>query len=191
MKSMPLGSVEIGDYTSGIPLVISRVAANIVRIGKFCSISPEVTIVPSLGHIPSYKENRNYRVSTYPLHDLCGGWKAEYDLPGDKNFVVVGNDVWIGTKAILLPGIKVGDGSIVGAGAVVTHDVPPYAIVAGVPAKVIGFRYSEEQINRLLKIAWWNWGIDKIRANIDYFYGDIDSFIRKFSEESIGEQPKK
>jgi acetyltransferase-like isoleucine patch superfamily enzyme len=179
-KSIPLGTVKIGDYTTGTPLVISRAGKNVVEIGKFCSISPEVTIIPSLGHIPSYKKNRNYRVSTYPLHDLCGGWKAKWNLPGDANFVIVGNDVWIGTKAILLPGITIGDGSIIGAGAVVAHDVPPYAIVAGVPAKIIQFRYSQEQINRLLKIAWWNWDIDKIRANVDHFYGDIDLFIKKF-----------
>lgn len=114
---------------------------------------------------------------------LYGGWKAKWNLPGDTNSVIVGNDVWIGTRAILLPGITVGDGAIIGAGCVVTHNVSPYAIVAGVPAKVIGFRYSKEQIDKLLKIAWWNWGTNKIRANIDYFYGDIDSFIEEFSEE--------
>lgn len=114
---------------------------------------------------------------------LYGHWKANWNLPQDIRYVIVGNDVWIGTRAILLPEVKVGDGAIVGAGAVVTHNVPPYAIVVGVPAKVIGFRYSKEQIDKLLKIAWWNWGINKIRANIDYFYGDIDVFINKFAEE--------
>lgn len=182
IRCIPIGNVEIGDFTTGIPLVLSRAAAD-VRVGKFCSISPYVTIIPSLGHIPSQKANRNFRVTTYPLALLYGSWKAKWNLPRDIRFVIVGNDVWIGTRAILLPGITVGDGAIIGAGAVVTHDVPPYAIVGGVPARVIGFRYSKEQIDKLLKIAWWNWGINKILANIDYFYGDIDLFITEFSKE--------
>ncbi len=187
-RSIPKGSIEIGEHTTGIPLVISRID-NIVRIGKFCSIAPEVTIIPALGHIPSGKEYRHFRVSTFPLAILCGEWKSDWDLPGARNQVIVGNDVWIGARAILLPGIKVGDGSIIGAGAVVTHDVPPYAIVAGTPSKIIRYRYSEEQIDSLLKIAWWNWNIRKIKANIDYFYGDIDCFIKKFSgnEQAVTE----
>ena len=184
LRSVPLGRLELGDYTTGFPTVISR-TENYVKIGKFCSIAPDVTIIPSLGHIPSCKKDRNFRVSTYPLHILSGGWKSKWDLPRDRNFVFVGNDVWIGTKSILLPGIKIGDGAIIGAGAVVTKDVPPYAIVAGSPAEVIGFRYSKKQISELLRIAWWNWDIAKIKKNIDYFYGDVDIFIKTFLEDKI------
>ena len=137
MRSIPLGSINIGDYTTGMPLVISR-APNIVSIGKFCSISPEVTIIPSLGHVPSYEKNRNCRVSTYPLHDLCGGWQSKWDLPGDANFVVVGNDVWIGANAVIMNDIS--NGIIVGAGSVVNSKFGPYSIVAGNPGKIIKMR---------------------------------------------------
>jgi acetyltransferase-like isoleucine patch superfamily enzyme len=181
-RCIPLGRVEIGEYTTGIPLVLSR-ATNLVRIGKFCSIAPEVTIIPALGHVPTYAEDRHYRISTYPIAMLRNNWNPKWDLPGDKNFVIVRNDVWIGTKAVLLPGVRIGDGAIIGAGAVVTHDIPPYAIATGIPAKVKGFRYSPAQIEKLLRIAWWNWELNKIEENIDFFYGDIDAFLKKFSEE--------
>lgn len=180
-RCIPLGRIEIGEHTTGIPLVLSR-SGNTVKIGKFCSIAPEVTIIPALGHIPAYKEYRNRRISTYPIAMLRNNWNPKWNLPGDNNFVIVGNDVWIGTKAVLLPGITIGDGAIIGAGAVVTRDVPPYSIATGIPAKVTGFRYSPAQIERLLKIAWWNWNMRKIEENIDYFYGDIDTFLNKFSE---------
>jgi acetyltransferase-like isoleucine patch superfamily enzyme len=181
-RCIPLGRFEIGEYTTGIPLVLSR-GANTVRIGKFCSIAPEVTIIPALGHIPAYKKYRNSRVSTYPIAMLQNNWNPKWNLPGDNNYVIVGNDVWIGTKAVILPGVTVGDGAIIGAGAVVTRNVPPYSIVTGIPAEVKGYRYSPTQIGKMLKTAWWNWDIRKIEENINYFYGDINAFLDKFSEE--------
>jgi tetrahydrodipicolinate N-succinyltransferase len=121
-------------------------------------------------------------VSTFPLATLKrNGWRKEYELPDKEGIIMIGNDVWIGAGALILSGVTIGDGAIVGAGSVVTHDVPPYAVVGGVPAKIIRFRYNKDQIEALLKIAWWNWNIEKIKANMDYFYGEIDAFIEKFS----------
>ncbi|GEM_PF-160234 len=94
--------------------------------------------------------------------------------------IVIGNDVWIGWNAIILPGVTIHDGAIVAAGAIVTHDVPPYAIVTGVPAKVIKKRYSDEDIEKLLKIKWWDWPDTKIKENLELFY-QPDEFIKKFS----------
>ncbi len=176
---MPKGAVNLGKHCSGTPYVYMFFRDN-VTIGNFCSIGPDVIIVTSMGHIPN-NSYMNKRVSTFPLAGLKkNGFKKEYTLPSKGGYVKIGNDVWIGARSIILPTVTIGDGVIVGAGAVVTHNVPPYAIIGGVPARVIRYRYSDEQIRKLLEIAWWNWDEDKIKENLDYFYGDVDEFIREF-----------
>ena len=91
----------------------------------------------------------------------------------------IGNDVWIGYNVIITNGSNIGNGAIVAAGAVVTKDVPDYAVEAGVPAKVIRYRYTPEQIKKLNAIAWWDWPDEKIRECYNDFYDDVDVFIRK------------
>ena len=182
MQDIPKGNVWIGKHTSGIPFIMSYSKTDRVIIGKYCSIAAGVIMIPSVGHVPPQKY-RNYRVSTYPLARLSKkGWQPQYSLPneGKGNFVIVGNDVWIGAGAIILSGIGIGDGAIIGAGAVVTRDVPPYAVVAGVPARIVKFRYTKDQIEKLLRIAWWNWSEEKIVENMDYFHGDVGAFIEEF-----------
>ena len=80
--------------------------------------------------------------------------------------VVIGNDVWIGANAVILPGVTLGNGSVIAAGAIVTRSVPDYAVVAGVPAKVIRYRFSHEQIEILNRVKWWDWDDEFIRDNI-------------------------
>lgn len=136
------------------------------------------------GHIPP-KGYEDYRVATYPVARIRRhGFLSSYYIPEERNFVVIGNDVTIGANAIILPGVTVGDGAIIGAGAVVARDVPPYAVVAGIPARILRYRYKPEQIEKLLRIAWWNWSDKKIVENMDYFYGKVDNFIDKFYKES-------
>ena len=176
----PKGKVRVGAFTSGTPFILSPLKSDSVTIGKFCSIAADSVMIPTIGHIPPRGYDK-YRVSTYPLAKLKkDGWRDSYSLPNEAGSIAVGNDVWIGARAIILSGVTIGDGAIIGAGAVVTRNVPPYAVVAGVPANVIRFRYSPEQISSLLKIAWWNWSLEKIKSNMDYFYGDVDDFIKKF-----------
>lgn len=181
IRSLPKGKILIGTHCSGSPHIYSNMASDRVEIGNYCSIGPDVIIIPALGHIPE-KEYEQLHVSTFPLAALRrNGWKDNYGLPQKKgDFVAIGNDVWIGARAIILPAVVVGSGAIIGAGAVVTHDVPPYSVVAGVPAKILRFRYDEKQISSLLKIAWWNWSEKKILDNLDFFYGDVNEFIKKF-----------
>lgn len=152
------GSVEVGDYTSlwgpGI-FVIGRI--NGIQIGRFCSIARYVSIQEDY-HNPN-------RITTYFLERNLLGSSLRENAVVSKGKVIIGNDVWIGTGAQVLSGVKVGDGAVIGAGAVVTKDVPPYAIVAGNPAKVIRFRFDQKKIDHLLELAWWNWSAEKIREN--------------------------
>ena len=83
-----------------------------------------------------------------------------------KGDTVVGNDVWIGYRALILPGVRIGDGAIIAAGSVVTRDVPPYTVVGGNPARPIRARFPEDTVRALLDIAWWNWDADKITRNL-------------------------
>jgi acetyltransferase-like isoleucine patch superfamily enzyme len=90
-------------------------------------------------------------------------------MPYSKGIIEIGNDVWIGTSAIILSGVKIGHGAVVAAGSIVTKSVPPYAIVGGNPAKIIKYRLSEEKIEELLEMKWWDWSEEKIKKNIDFF----------------------
>ncbi|MBI5204619.1 MAG: CatB-related O-acetyltransferase [Nitrospirae bacterium] len=96
-----------------------------------------------------------------------------YDPNASKGPVIIGNDVWIGDSVIILPGVQVGDGAIIGAGSVVTKNVPPYTIVGGVPAKKIRDRFSDKIKEQLLQIKWWDWPEEKIKANREFFMTDL------------------
>lgn len=180
-RALPKGRISIGKHCTGTPHIYSNMRTDTVVIGNYCSIGPDVIIIPAMGHVPD-KEYEQFHLSTFPLAALKrNGWKDTYALPQKKgNYVRIGSDVWIGARVIILPAVTIGNGAIIGAGAVVTHDVPPYAVVAGVPAKILRFRYEKEQMQKLLKIAWWNWSEEKIFENLDFFYGDVNEFIRKF-----------
>ena len=141
-------------------------------IGKFCSIACGAKFLfNSANHTLK-------SLSTYPFALLFDEWNMKkkdvasgWDNKGD---IVIGNDVWIGYKAIILAGVKIGDGAIIGTGALVTKDVPAYSIVGGVPAKIIRKRFSEDIINELEILKWWDWPKQKIAQNIiDIQSGDI------------------
>jgi acetyltransferase-like isoleucine patch superfamily enzyme len=178
--SFPKGRIHIGKHTYGTPYIFSNNQNNNITIGDYCSIGPGVLIIPFMAHILE-KEYEHFRLSTFPMVLLKkNGLQKKSIFPIKGKFVKIGNDVWIGANSIIMPGVTVGDGAIIGASAVVTHDVPPYAIVAGVPAKILRFRFETGQIEKLLRISWWNWPKEKIIENLDYFYDDIDKFIDKF-----------
>ncbi len=184
LQHPPKCSVKVGRYTTSIPYIISSSPSDRVEIGNYCSIGHGTVIITNPGgHYPP-KGYENYRVTTYPLAVVKKhGWLPSYALPEKRTFVIIGNDVTIGANSIILPGVTIGDGAIIGAGAVVASNVEPYAIAAGVPAKLIKHRYTADKIAKLLTIAWWNWSEEKIYQNMDYFYGDVDVFIEKFYKD--------
>lgn len=94
--------------------------------------------------------------------------------------ITIGNDVWLGQNVLITNGSNIGNGVIAGAGAIITKDVPDYAVVMGVPARIVRYRYKQEEIDALNRIAWWDWSDERIIENYDDFYLDIREFIRKY-----------
>lgn len=133
-------------------------------IGKFCAIATGVQFIMN---------GANHKVagfSTFPFYIFGNGWEESTPQPGElpyKGDTVIGNDVWIGYQALIMPGVKIGNGAIISSRAVVTSDVPAYAIVGGNPAKLIKKRFSDETILALEKLAWWDWSPEKITRNLN------------------------
>ena len=105
--------------------------------------------------------------------------KKEFLTTEDGFSIEIGNDVWVGEGVMFLGGVKIGDGAVIGANALVTKDVPPYAVVGGVPAKVIRYRMNPEQIEDMLAIKWWDWPVDIIKERREHFV-DISLFISMY-----------
>lgn len=143
-------------------------------IGKFCAIAT---------HVKFIMNGENHKldgisISTYPFPIFGHGWEAAMNdlmnLPS-KGDIVIGNDVWIGYDSLIMPGVKIGDGAIIAARSVVVKDIPPYTIAGGNPAVPIKQRFSNEEIEILLSIRWWDWEIDQITRNIDVIMnGDVE-----------------
>jgi virginiamycin A acetyltransferase len=169
--------VEVGEYTYGLrrESFFAYHPEDRVRIGKFCSVADGVRFV--------FGGHRVDTVSTFPFRAVCFGEAPHADALS-KGDIVVGNDVWIGVNAFILSGVKIGNGAVVAVGAVVNKDVAPYAVVGGVPAKLIKMRFGHDQIAALEKIQWWNWPIGKIKENLDLFYAAPEAFIRRHLPEA-------
>ena len=146
-------------------------------IGSYCSIADDILIFLAGNH--NYKN-----VSTYPFY--CKGWDTPsgYECKSlSKGSVIIGNDVWIGEKSIIMSGISIGDGAVIGSGSVVTKNVEPYSIVAGNPAQRIKYRFSPDQIEKLLEIKWWDFCEDLIRDDVHLFQSEnIEEFIKKYGK---------
>jgi virginiamycin A acetyltransferase len=159
-------NINLGDYSyiSG-----PRSFVEDARIGKYCSIARQVIIGVS-GH------NYNW-VTTSPILTLKSyGFINDDVKEPQKAPPVIGNDVWIGMNTIIMRGVTIGDGAVIAAGSVVTKDIEPYSIVAGIPAVHMRYRFSKEQIQELMRIKWWNWDEQEIKEKAHLFY-DIDKFI--------------
>ena len=166
------------DFTSGT-LKCRDIGCHCVHIGKYTSIANDFKIIVDMNH---------------DYHSLWQGVVPELALPEEgrhgngqtfrriirKGQVLIGNDVWIGDDVTILGGVRIGDGAVIAAGAVVVKDVPPYAIVGGNPTKIIKYRFPEETIERLRRIAWWDWDGEKIRECREDMYGEVEDFAIKY-----------
>ncbi len=144
-------------------------------IGKFCSIACGAKFLfnsanHSLASLSTYPFPIFYEEWGLNIQDVAAAW----DNKGD---IVIGNDVWIGYEAVVLAGVTIGDGAVIGARAVVTKDVPPYAVVGGVPARLIRRRFPDDTISALLALRWWDWPADKIKPRLSALQaGQIEEF---------------
>ena len=183
-------SIEIGEYTiyndfvrdprdfeKNNVLYHYPVNGDRLKIGKFCSIACGAKFLFTSGN------HSMQSLSTYTFPIFYEEWgldakdiRSAWDNKGD---ITIGNDVWIGYEAVILSGVTIGDGAIVGARAVVTKDVPPYTIVAGVPARPIRKRFDEETIAKLQALRWWDWDEERLKRCIPAIQaGDIDALER-------------
>ena len=112
---------------------------------------------------------------------IWGGVNTRGNLYKTKK-IKIGNDVWLGQNVLITNGSNIGNGVIAGAGAIITKDVPDYAVVVGVPARIIRYRYTPEQIKELNKIAWWDWTDEEIRDRFEDFYLPIEDFLKKYKK---------
>lgn len=177
-------NIEIGEYTYyDDPDGAEQFERNVLYhfpfigdklvIGKFCALARGVKFIMN---------GANHQMSgfsTYPFYIFGNGWESVAPAPGDlpyKGNTVVGNDVWIGYDALVMPGVTIGNGAIVSARSVVTADVPAYAIVGGNPARTIRSRFPPDTIAALNRLAWWDWPIEQITRHLPLIVaGDIEA----------------
>ncbi len=155
LKAYP--NYALGEGTYGFPHVLDWKQGTTLKIGSYCSIARNVEIFLGGSHRMDW-------VSTFPFakfYPELNHLAQEFGVTNGD--VIIGNDVWLGRDCKIMSGITIGDGAVIAAGAIVTHDVPAFAIVGGIPAKVIRYRFDEATINILLTIKWWNWPADEIR----------------------------
>lgn len=169
-----LSNVSIGDYSYIAP----NSSVRNTTIGSYCSIGENFTSGLAIHPVDGLSTSPLF----YSTKKQLGVTLVKEDVVEEYKPVTIGNDVFIGANVMILSGISIGDGAIIAAGAVVTKNVPPYAVVGGVPAHIIKYRFPEEQIEKLLKIAWWKWGPERHEEIVKYF-SHINEFIAKYGEE--------
>lgn len=162
---------DIGRHTYGKLKVLSWGEDATLKIGAFCSITNGVKIFLGGDHRVDW-------ATTYPFSFL---WEKGWDIPGHpgtKGDVIIGNDVWVGTEAIIMSGVTIGDGAVIGARAVVAKDIEPYAIYAGNPARLVRKRFDDSIVQQLLALKWWDFNDSEIEQLLPFMLStDIKKFI--------------
>ncbi|MFC8046361.1 CatB-related O-acetyltransferase [Nocardia sp. NPDC057353] len=177
--------IEVGEYSyyddPGDPTAFET--ANVLYhygpeklvIGKFCALATGVRFIMNGAN------HRMDGVSTFPFPTIGGGWAEHVDLLMElpnRGDTVLGHDVWLGYGVTVMPGVRIGHGAIVAAGSVVTRDIPDYAVAGGNPARVLRKRYTDNDIARLLELAWWDWPIEQLSARVRVLMsGSVDDLV--------------
>ncbi|GAB6261019.1 CatB-related O-acetyltransferase [Photobacterium sp. CCB-ST2H9] len=144
-------------------------------IGKFCSIASGAVFM-----LAGNQGHRHDWISSYPfdVSEFGDKVKTGFARVGDT---VIGNDVWIGSECVIMPGVHIADGAVIGARAVVTKDVPPYSVVVGNPGRVVKTRFNAEDVAKLLEMKWWDWPLSTLKANMDVMCShDVDTLYQRF-----------
>ncbi len=182
-------SIVLNSFVGFGTYISSRSKIFNCKIGRFCSIAQKVEVIFGKHPVNTfvstspmfYSLNTKNNLSFSENNKFC---EFDYIDFEKKYYVEIGNDVWLGYGCKIKSGVKIGDGAIIAAGAIVTKDIEEYAIAAGIPAKVIKYRFSNKEIESLKKIQWWNKNIEWIKSNANYF-DDIDLFIKKAKSEGL------
>ena len=190
-KNIIVGDYSYYDSPSGYPLDFEKnnvlfnyeIFGDKLIIGNFVSIAEGVTFIMGAAN------HRLNSVSTYPFNIMNKVWEKNStphinELP-HKEDTVIGNDVWIGHNATILPGVKIGDGAIIGAYSVVAKDIPPYAVAVGNPVKIVKYRFDEELISLLLKYKWWNKEEEEINKILPILTSSDLNYVKSFLKEEI------
>lgn len=185
-------SIEVGDYTYfDDPHAATEFETNNVLypfgpekliIGRYCAIATGTRFIMAGANHPTHG------VSTFPFTIFGGTWAEQTmdiitSIPS-RGDTVVGNDVWFGYNSLVMPGVRIGDGAIIATGAVVTGDVAPYTIVGGNPARVVKQRFGDDDVDRLLRAAWWNWPVELVTEHVRTIMSGTPAQIEKIARDN-------
>jgi acetyltransferase-like isoleucine patch superfamily enzyme len=167
-------NVTVGRYSYGEPNIPNYIPGSKIIVGNFTSIGGDVSILLGGAHHIDY-------VTTFPFDIL---WLHKSQDKHFKTTTKIGNDVWIGHGATILGGVNIGDGAIIGAGTVVSKNVEPYSVIVGSPMKCLRKRFSDDIIEALLRIKWWNWSDEKISKELPLLLNaDVKKFVEKHDQD--------
>jgi len=177
-ENLHLWRADRGTYYDRNVNIISWSDDYHIDLGKYNSIGRDCSFFLHANHRVDWLTTSSQLLG--PVNKDIENMMFDMGHPSCKGNIIIENDVWIGAKSTIMSGVKIGNGAVIGATATVTKDVPPYAIVVGNPGKIVKYRFTEKQIELLLKISWWNWDEEKIKREFKTLWSsDINEFINK------------